>query len=118
MLWTQPGTKPATGLCLLVVSSVCHHKLMDLFLLHCTGVAGDELHERAFWSSLTVKPPLYGADTPVSLFDEDVKFGWNLRKLGCLLSKYKVARVPGVTTPMTYFGMWKVPLIKFLCLSS
>ncbi|KAL0055078.1 hypothetical protein WJX82_006712 [Trebouxia sp. C0006] len=70
--------------------------------------AGDNaLLERPFWSSLTVRPPLYGADTPVSLFDEKLDFGWNLRNLKCLLSKYKVPAIPGVTTPMTYFGMWK-----------
>lgn len=55
-----------------------------------------------------MKPPLYGADTPHSLFDDKVDFGWNLRNLKCLLSKYKVPAIPGVTTPMTYFGMWKV----------
>ena len=75
------------------------------------GHEGDEFLERAFWSSLTVKPPLYGADTPYSLFDEDVASGWNLRKLGCLLDKYNVPDIPGVTTPMTYFGMWKVRAI-------
>ncbi|DBA74353.1 TPA: hypothetical protein ACH3X1_011126 [Trebouxia sp. C0004] len=70
--------------------------------------AGDNaLLERPFWSSLTVRPPLYGADTPHSLFDEKLDFGWNLRNLKCLLSKYKVPAIPGVTTPMTYFGMWK-----------
>lgn len=70
--------------------------------------AGDNaLLERPFWSSLTVRPPLYGADTPHSLFDEKLDFGWNLRNLKCLLSKYKVPPIPGVTTPMTYFGMWK-----------
>ena len=28
--------------------------------------------ERAFWSSVTINPPLYGADTPTSLWDEKV----------------------------------------------
>ncbi len=72
------------------------------------GAGDNALLERPFWSSLTVRPPLYGADTPVSLFDEKLDFGWNLRNLKCLLSKYKVPAIPGVTTPMTYFGMWKV----------
>ena len=72
------------------------------------GAGDDALLERPFWSSLTVRPPLYGADTPHSLFDEKLDFGWNLRNLKCLLSKYKVPAIPGVTTPMTYFGMWKV----------
>ncbi|KAL4431002.1 hypothetical protein ABPG75_006258 [Micractinium tetrahymenae] len=73
------------------------------------GASQDELSERAFWSGLTNNPPLYGADTPVSLFDENVAWGWNLRRLGCMLqdSRYDVPNIPGVTSPMTYFGMWK-----------
>lgn len=47
----------------------------------------DEAHmERAFWSSMTINPPLYGADTPQSFFDEELEWGWNLHNLGCLLS--------------------------------
>ena len=53
-------------------------------------------------------PPYYGADTPHSFFDKDLPFGWNLRNLNCLLSQHNVPKIPGVTTPMTYFGMWKV----------
>jgi jumonji domain-containing protein 2 len=29
--------------------------------------------ERRFWRNVTLKPPLYGADVPGSLFDEDLK---------------------------------------------
>ena len=72
------------------------------------GGDSDELHERKFWKALGVNPPLYGADTPQSLFDEQLDFGWNLRNLGCLLHKHSVPAIPGVTTPMTYFGMWRV----------
>ena len=64
--------------------------------------------ERAFWSSITLSPPYYGADTPFSFFDAHLRFGWNLRSLKCLLSQHEIAAIPGVTTPMTYFGMWKV----------
>lgn len=71
-----------------------------------TGHRQDDLLERAFWSAVTLNPPLYGADTPVSFFDEEVE-GWNIRDLGCLLRQHNVPRIPGVTTPMTYFGMWK-----------
>jgi [histone H3]-trimethyl-L-lysine9/36 demethylase len=64
--------------------------------------------ERAFWSSLTSNPPLYGADTPISLFDDNVPWGWNLKKsMGCLLAQHGVPDIVGVTTPMAYFGMWK-----------
>ncbi len=72
------------------------------------GHARDDMLERAFWSALTVSPPLYGADTPLSLFDTAVPWGWNLRALGgCLLQAADVPDLPGVTSPMTYFGSWK-----------
>jgi hypothetical protein len=67
----------------------------------------DSLMERSFWSSVTINPPIYGADTPMSLFDEELPWGWNLRNLGCLWNEYNVPEIAGVTTPMTYFGMWK-----------
>lgn len=67
----------------------------------------DALMERSFWSGVTLNPPVYGADTVMSLFDEKVEFGWNLRDLGCLWKEYNVPQIGGVTTPMTYFGMWK-----------
>lgn len=57
---------------------------------------------------MTLSPPLYGADTPQSFFDAKLEWGWNMRKLQCLLSKRQIPRIPGVNTPMTYFGMWKV----------
>ena len=60
-----------------------------------------------FMCSITMNPPLYGADTPMSLFDEKLPYGWNLRDLGCLLKRPDIPQVAGVTTPMTYFGMWK-----------
>lgn len=68
---------------------------------------GDSQLERSFWSNITLKPPLYGADTPISFFDQELPFGWNLRNLGDLLRERQVPQVPGVTTPMTYFGMWR-----------
>jgi jumonji domain-containing protein 2 len=68
----------------------------------------DPVLERPFWSSVTINPPLYGADTPQSFFAENLPYGWNLRHLGgCLLHKHDVPDIAGVTTPMTYFGMWK-----------
>ena len=73
----------------------------------CTGRNKDEWLERAFWSSVSINPPIYGADTPESFFDKHLKFGWNLRNLGDLLSECDVPAIPGVTSPMVYFGMWK-----------
>lgn len=66
-----------------------------------------DLMERDFWKAVTQDPPLYGADTPVSFFRKTLPWGWNLRSLGCLLSQCCVPDIPGVTSPMTYFGMWK-----------
>ena len=71
------------------------------------GHSGDDMLERAFWSSVTFNPPLYGADTPISMFDQRVPWGWNLRKIDCLLKEYKVPKITGVTSPMTYFGTWR-----------
>jgi hypothetical protein len=61
------------------------------------GHRDDSLCERAFWSSVTNSPPLYGADTPVSLFDARLAWGWNLRNLGCMLQdkRYDVPQIPG-----------------------
>lgn len=63
------------------------------------AAGADELRERAFWSSVTNSPPLYGADTPVSLFDQRVSWGWNLRKLGCMLQskEFDVPDIPGAS---------------------
>ncbi|KAK9828707.1 hypothetical protein WJX72_001637 [[Myrmecia] bisecta] len=72
--------------------------------------ADTEAVERAFWRSVTISPPLYGADVPGSMFDEDLK-GWNLRHLDSLLSrtlsKNDLDAIPGVNTPYLYFGMWR-----------
>ncbi|KAK9865570.1 hypothetical protein WJX84_000456 [Apatococcus fuscideae] len=89
--------------------SVADFKRLSYSRAHRTPPKGhrqDDLLERAFWSAVTLNPPLYGADTPVSFFDEKVE-GWNIKNLGCLLTQHNVPRIPGVTTPMTYFGMWK-----------
>jgi len=64
--------------------------------------------ERTFWKSVTVNAPLYGADTPLSLFDDKLSSGWSLRNLDCYLKQKGCPEIPGVTSPMTYFGMWKV----------
>ncbi len=71
------------------------------------GHAGDDMLERAFWSSITFNPPLYGADTPISMFAKQIPYGWNLREIDCLLKEYNVPKITGVTSPMTYFGTWR-----------
>eukprot|EP00873_Tetraselmis_striata_P015254 jgi/Tetstr1/435518/TSEL_024422.t1 len=71
------------------------------------GHEDDTLLERAFWSSITINPPMYGSDNPWSLFDPKLRWGWNLRDLGDMLQDPRIPAIPGVTTPMVYFGMWK-----------
>ncbi len=57
-------------------------------------VESDALFERSFWGSLTLNPPLYGADTPMSFFDPALDYGWNMRELGDLL---KTKKIPGIS---------------------
>lgn len=61
--------------------------------------------ERIYWKTLTYAPPLYGADLPGTLFDEDCNC-WNLSKLPNLLDVLGT-KVPGVNTAYLYLGMWK-----------
>ena len=74
---------------------------------HRAGRSDIKEMERSFWKSVTINPPLYGADTPISLFKQNCN-GWGLSDIGDLLKEKNVPDIPGVTTPMTYFGMWKV----------
>ena len=37
----------------------------------------------------------YGADTPVSFFDPNMTYGWNLQDLGDLLKRKDVPAIPG-----------------------
>lgn len=71
--------------------------------------ADPETLERKFWQQITMRPPLYGADCPGSLFDKSLK-GWNLRKLDSMLSRKLDeldVTLEGVNTPFLYFGMWR-----------
>ncbi|VDO96914.1 unnamed protein product [Soboliphyme baturini] len=65
--------------------------------------------ERNYWRGITFNPPIYGADTPGTLYDADVN-EWNIGRLGTILdlirSDYRI-RIEGVNTPYLYFGMWK-----------
>ncbi|KAK2072004.1 hypothetical protein P8C59_006383 [Phyllachora maydis] len=61
--------------------------------------------ERTYWKTLTYAPPLYGADLPGTLFDDDTE-SWNLNKLPNLLDVLGT-KVPGVNTAYLYLGMWK-----------
>jgi jumonji domain-containing protein 2 len=63
--------------------------------------------ERKFWKSLTTTsdPPMYGADTVATLF-QDAKVAFNVNRLDCMLKKCGVD-LPGVTQPMIYVGMFR-----------
>ncbi|KAI1410039.1 hypothetical protein F5Y13DRAFT_168862 [Hypoxylon sp. FL1857] len=61
--------------------------------------------ERIYWKTLTYAPPLYGADLPGTLFDDECNT-WNLNKLPNLLDVLGT-KVPGVNTAYLYLGMWK-----------
>lgn len=61
--------------------------------------------ETAYWKSLTFNHPLYGADMPGSLFDENTE-SWNVAKLENLLDVIG-QKIPGVNTAYLYLGMWK-----------
>jgi hypothetical protein len=62
--------------------------------------------ETAYWKSLMYNNPMYGADMPGSLFDEDRTSSWNVAKLPNLLDVIG-QKVPGVNTAYLYLGMWK-----------
>lgn len=61
--------------------------------------------ERAYWKSLTFNNPMYGADLPGSLFEDDTK-EWNVAHLDNILNRLGVV-LPGVNSAYLYLGMWK-----------
>uniref|UniRef100_A0A7E4V8C6 [Histone H3]-trimethyl-L-lysine(9) demethylase n=1 Tax=Panagrellus redivivus TaxID=6233 RepID=A0A7E4V8C6_PANRE len=64
--------------------------------------------EKYYWNNTFKTEPIYGADTPGTLFDEEVNV-FNITKLGTildLLDEDKV-QIKGVNTPYLYFGMYK-----------
>ena len=62
--------------------------------------------DRHFWKRLgpTMPPAWYGADQEGTLFGDDQASGWSLGELDSCL--HVLSRVPGVTTPYLYAGMW------------
>ena len=64
----------------------------------------EELEEK-YWKSLNFSNPMYAADMPGSLFDEDTT-AWNVAKLPSLLDLLG-APIPGVNTAYLYLGMWR-----------
>ncbi|MCO5549748.1 hypothetical protein L7F22_003221 [Adiantum nelumboides] len=64
--------------------------------------------EKEYWRGLNYgKPPMYGADLSGTLFTDETK-DWNIGKLDNILTRLHLKRkLPGVTTPYLYFGMWR-----------
>jgi hypothetical protein len=61
--------------------------------------------ETHYWKSLAFNQPMYAADMPGTLFDEDEET-WNVAKLENILDVLGT-KVPGVNTAYLYLGMWK-----------
>lgn len=61
--------------------------------------------ERRFWSSTLSNAPLYGADSPGTLFDEGCT-SWNVGNLPSLLHTLDHS-IMGVSLPFLYWGQWK-----------
>ena len=64
----------------------------------------EELEDK-YWKSLNFSNPMYAADMPGSLFDEDTT-AWNVAKLPNLLDLLGQP-IPGVNTAYLYLGMWR-----------
>ncbi len=63
--------------------------------------------ERSFWANVSLNPPLYGADTPKSFFDDSLPYGWNLQHLNDLLQQHPdVDSVPGERGPAGAARAW------------
>jgi hypothetical protein len=61
--------------------------------------------EEVYWKTINYGTPMYGADMPGSLFDDQTEC-WNVAKLPNLLDALGTS-VPGVNTAYLYLGMWK-----------
>lgn len=62
--------------------------------------------EELFWNSMKYSSPIYGSDSPGSIFDKGVL--WNLNEIKNPLKDgldYKI--MSGITTPYLYFGCWR-----------
>ncbi|CAI4060670.1 hypothetical protein SKDZ_05G2500 [Saccharomyces kudriavzevii ZP591] len=61
--------------------------------------------EEYYWKTLNFTTPMYGADTPGSLFPENLDV-WNVAKLPNILDHMET-KVPGVNDSYLYAGLWK-----------
>jgi len=65
----------------------------------------EEEIDRIFWKNVRFNPAIYGADMPGSLQPSNLTV-WNMNHLDSLL-KLMNKKMPGITEPYLYFGMWK-----------
>lgn len=62
--------------------------------------------ENLFWKSMKYSSPLYGSDSPGSIFDKDVL--WNLNEIkNPLKDGLNYQNLSGITSPYLYFGCWR-----------
>ncbi|CAI1963978.1 hypothetical protein SEUBUCD646_0E02580 [Saccharomyces eubayanus] len=61
--------------------------------------------EEYYWKTLNFTTPMYGADTPGSIFPENLDV-WNVAKLPNILDHMET-KVPGVNDSYLYAGLWK-----------
>jgi len=65
--------------------------------------------ERKYWKNVSYNSPIYGADVPGSLYDDNVD-EFNINRLNTILdlvSESYGIKIMGVNTAYLYFGMWK-----------
>ncbi|MCP9261945.1 putative lysine-specific demethylase 4A [Dirofilaria immitis] len=64
--------------------------------------------ERYYWKHVLQGEPVYGADSPGTICDTDLK-EFNMNRLGTLLDMLDESgvKIKGVNTVYLYFGMWK-----------
>lgn len=64
--------------------------------------------EKHYWKNLLKGEPIYGADTPGTMYEDEVN-SFNITKLGTILNLLDDLgkKIKGVNTPYLYFGMYK-----------
>uniref|UniRef100_A0A0K2SX66 [histone H3]-trimethyl-L-lysine(9) demethylase n=1 Tax=Lepeophtheirus salmonis TaxID=72036 RepID=A0A0K2SX66_LEPSM len=86
-----------------------YHKLAESDRYRTPRYVDYEDLERKYWKNVTFVSPIYGADVPGSITDEDCE-SWNIRHLRSVLDyvneDYNI-QIEGVNTAYLYFGMWK-----------
>lgn len=95
----DPSSKPESSTS--TSSNALIPKASDWSPSYCKELEGE------YWRGLNFgKPPMYGADLKGTLFTDQTR-DWNVGKLDNLLTRLKMKKkLPGVTTPYLYLGMW------------